>query len=191
VGAPAADSDHPGDSDHPDDPDDRGHPADPDSPDDPGVPDGADGSAGSRPVPRPGPDGVTRLRARPGRAWWPLGAAAVFALAALLAGDGVHALVAWVAAAGLAGFGLRELLAPVRLAVGPDGLTVPAGLTGRREVPWAAVERVRVDRRPRLGVRSEVLEIDTGDHLYLLGPGELGAPCQDVADLISHLRTGR
>ena len=65
---------------------------------------------------------------------------------------------------GLAGWALRDLIAPVRLAADADGVTVVTGFARRRRhLPWAQIERVRVDRRDRLGLRSEMLEIDAGD----------------------------
>ena len=71
------------------------------------------------------------------------------------------------------------------------GGEVPVRPGGHREVPWSAVERVRVDVRHRLGLRSELLEIDTGETLHLFGASELGADCADVAERLAALRTGR
>jgi hypothetical protein len=118
------------------------------------------------------------------------GAAAFGALAAV-ASDRVHTLVGVLLAVGLAGYGLRDLLVPVRLAAGPEGLTVATGYAGRRRLPWATVERIRVDRRARLGLRSNLLEVDAGEDLYLFSATDLGVPCEDAADRIRALRTGR
>jgi hypothetical protein len=65
------------------------------------------------------------------------------------------------------------------------------GFARTRHVPWADVERVRVDSRQRLGRRNEVLEVDTGEALYLFSPQELGADLDTVTSALVALRTGR
>jgi hypothetical protein len=119
------------------------------------------------------------------------GAAAVVfaAVAARYAGDAGRAGIATLAAVLLAAFALRDVLLPVRLAADSHGVTVVHGF-GRRDIPWAEVERVRVDARTRLGRRDEVLEVDTGESLYLFGAAELGADCDRVAATLVALRTG-
>lgn len=86
-----------------------------------------------------------------------------------------------VVASVLAGHALRDLVAPVRLRADRSGLTVVTGFSKRTSVPWSEVARVAVDERQRFGTRSRVLEIDTGDSLYLLGWSDLGAPVEEVA----------
>jgi hypothetical protein len=117
----------------------------------------------------------------------------VFAVAGVLfaRGDRIGLVLALVGTAALAAFTLRDLLAPVRLAAGAEGVRVVSGYCGRLDVPWADVERVRVDVRQRLGLRSELLEIDTGERLHLFGASELGAECAVVAEQLAALRTGR
>ena len=115
--------------------------------------------------------------------------ALAFALAALLfAADPIRVLVAGAAAALLAGYALRDLLAPVRLAADSGGVTVISGYAGHRHLSWAQVERVRLDRRSRLGMRSELLEIDAGDSLHLFGASDLNAPVAEVADALGRIR---
>ncbi|MEU7587933.1 PH domain-containing protein [Micromonospora sp. NPDC049230] len=110
------------------------------------------------------------------------GAVLLAALGLLFAdGDPVRLVVAVLAAAALAGWAVRDLVAPVRLAVDPAGLTVIHGFAGRRLLPWSAVEEIAVDRRPRLGLTSETLEIDAGDSLHLFGRYDLGATPEEVA----------
>jgi hypothetical protein len=117
------------------------------------------------------------------------GAVALLALALLLdEGDPVQWGLAVVAAAALAGWAVRDLVAPVRLAVDPEGVTVVRGFAGRHRLPWSAVERVAVDRRARLGLASEVLEIDAGESLHLFGRLDLGADPADVADALHEAR---
>jgi hypothetical protein len=118
-----------------------------------------------------------------------IGGTGLFLLAAVaFLGDPVGLTVALLAAAALAGFALRDVLAPVRLAADPAGVTVVTGFNGRRHLPWDKIERVRVDERTRLGVRSQLLEIDTGDTLHLFSGYELSASCEDVARQLESLR---
>ncbi|MEV7330100.1 PH domain-containing protein [Micromonospora sp. NPDC093244] len=117
------------------------------------------------------------------------GAVLLVALGLLFAdGDPVRVAVAALAAAAVAGWAVRDLVAPVRLAVAPDGLTVIRGFAGRRLLPWSAVEAIAVDRRPRFGLTSETLEIDAGDSLHLFGRYDLGANPEEVA---AELRAAR
>jgi hypothetical protein len=102
--------------------------------------------------------------------------------------DPVRLALAGVAALGLAGWALRDVVAPVRIAADRDGVTVIAGFAGRRRLPWNQIERVRVDRRPRLGLRTETLEIDTGETLHLFSSYDLGAPPAEVAAALEALR---
>ncbi|MFC8301628.1 PH domain-containing protein [Micromonospora orduensis] len=110
------------------------------------------------------------------------GAVLLVALGLLFAdGDPVRVAVAALAAATVAGWAVRDLVAPVRLAVDADGLTVIRGFAGRRLLPWSAVEAIAVDRRPRFGLTSETLEIDAGESLHLFGRYDLGANPEEVA----------
>ncbi|WBB73824.1 PH domain-containing protein [Micromonospora sp. WMMD1128] len=111
-----------------------------------------------------------------------LGALALAALGLLLAdGDPVRPALAGAVAVGLLAWALRDIIAPVRLAVDPDGLTVIRGYAGRRRLPWAEVESIRLDRRSRRGVTAETLEIDAGESLHLFGRRDLDAPLDEVA----------
>lgn len=115
----------------------------------------------------------------------------VFALLALLfASEPDRAGLALIAAALLSVLALRDILAPVRLAADGDGLVVVTGFARRRRIPWSEIERVRVDERKRLGLRTEMLEVDTGTTLHLFSTYELGARCDEVAAALRSLRTG-
>ncbi|WKU03332.1 PH domain-containing protein [Micromonospora sp. HUAS LYJ1] len=117
------------------------------------------------------------------------GAVGLVALGLLLAdGDPVRLTLAVAAAAGLATWAVRDLLAPVRLAVDAVGITVVRGYAGRRHLPWEAVEAVTVDRRTRFGLTGETLEIDAGETLHLLGRSDLGAPPAEVAEAVRAAR---
>ncbi|GAA2679673.1 hypothetical protein Apa02nite_025930 [Actinoplanes palleronii] len=119
-----------------------------------------------------------------------MGAVAVVVLAVAFApGDPIRWALAALISSGLALWALRDVLVPVRLAADPDGITVVTGFARRRRLPWSAVERVRVDRTVRRGLRSELLEIDAGDAIYLFGAHELGALPDDVATELSALQT--
>src|SRR5829696_72703 len=118
--------------------------------------------------------------------------AAMFVIAAvLLARDAAGLALGLLAAAVLGGFALRDVVAPVRLAADPNGVTVVTGFNGRRHIPWAEVQRVRVNVQRRLGRRLEFLEIDTGETLHLFSAAELGGDCDEVATALATLRTGR
>ncbi|MER7370511.1 PH domain-containing protein [Nonomuraea wenchangensis] len=81
----------------------------------------------------------------------------------------------------LGAMGLRDLLVPERLAADESGITVVHGFAGHQHVPWDEIQDVTVDVRRRWGLRSEMLEVDTGDHLHLFSPHELGASPTEVA----------
>jgi len=114
-----------------------------------------------------------------------VGGFAIFALAALAFHDDRSKLAfTAVAALVLAGYALRDIIAPVRLAADRETVTVVHGYAGRRRLEWDEIERVRLDQRRRLGTRSVALEIDTGDHLYLFSSYDLGT---DPADAVAAL----
>jgi len=115
-----------------------------------------------------------------------LGAVACAGLAVYwyLEGD-LRGLILAIPAAVLVGaMGLRDVLVPVRLTADESGITVVRGFAGRRHVPWEQVQDVTVDVRTRFGLRSEMLEIDTGDDLHIFSPHELGASPTEVAAVL-------
>ena len=120
-----------------------------------------------------------------------LAAAGFIAAAVFLARDSTGRVIAVLAAAALALSGLRDFVAPVRLAADPDGLTVVRHLATRRRIPWREIERVRVHEQRRLfGLRSAFLEIDTGSALHLISQSELGTSPHQVAAALRRYRTG-
>jgi hypothetical protein len=119
-----------------------------------------------------------------------MGAVAVVVLAAAFAGyDPIRWTLAVVVAVALAAWAVRDLVAPVRLAADEAGITVITGFARRRQVPWAQIERVRVDVSSRRGLRSELLELDAGDTVFLFSAHELGALPEEVATALADLRT--
>src|SRR3954451_2394726 len=120
-----------------------------------------------------------------------MGAVAIVVLTVAFAGnDPIRWAIALVVALALAGWALRDLLVPVRLAADASGVTVVAGFARRRHLPWSAVERVSVDRRTHRGLRSETLELDAGDAIYLFSTNDLGAFPEDVVATLADLRAG-
>lgn len=118
------------------------------------------------------------------------GGVAVIGLAALVGGnDPVRWFLAVACAIALLAWGARDLIAPVRLAADHAGVTVVVGYAGRRRLAWADIERVRMDRRERLGLRSNLLEVDAGDALYLFSANELGADPEAVLRTLLELRS--
>lgn len=114
-----------------------------------------------------------------------VGAAGVLALGFLLAeGDLLRPVLGVLAAALLAGWAARDLIAPVRLAVDVDGITVSTGWRGRRHLPWSAVKTIRADRRTGRGLTGPALEIDAGESLHLFSRLDLGADPAEVADAL-------
>ncbi|MCU7722171.1 PH domain-containing protein [Actinoplanes sp. KI2] len=119
-----------------------------------------------------------------------MGAVAIVVLTVAFAGnDPIRWAIALVVALALAGWALRDLVVPVRLAADASGVTVVAGFARRRHLPWSAVERVRVDRRTHRGLRSELLELDTGDAIYVFSAHDLGALPEDVVVALADLRS--
>jgi hypothetical protein len=102
--------------------------------------------------------------------------------------DPVQWFIAVVVAAALTGWAVRDLIAPVRLSADTSGVTMVVGFVRRRHVAWPQIERVRVDRRERMGLRNRLLEIDAGDSLHLFSLHELGADPEEVAESLNALR---
>jgi PH (Pleckstrin Homology) domain-containing protein len=115
--------------------------------------------------------------------------AAIFVLAAAIGfRDPAQLIVVGVAALLLVVLGLRDVIAPVRLAAGPEGVTVVTGFAGRRTIAWNAIDHIKVDARRGMLLRSQVLELDAGDQLYFFSVNELGMPCDAVADTLQAMR---
>lgn len=91
-----------------------------------------------------------------------------------------------LAAAGVALWAVRDLAVPVRLAADAGGVTVVTGLGRHVTLPWSAVSRVRVDTRRR----SRVLEIDTGERLFVVSRYEVDADVAEVADRLAAMKAG-
>lgn len=117
-------------------------------------------------------------------------AAALFAALAVVRG-GDLLLLAGVAALGFAVLAVRDLAAPVRLAADAERVTVVTGFASRLAIPWTEVERLQVDLRRRVFLRTEFLEIDTAEGLHLFSRYDLGAPPEEVLAELRLIRSGR
>ena len=136
-------------------------------------------------MPRP----ATRWRVAPLPTLLKFAAALLLAAIAALSGaERERLLLAGVAALALGAYGLRDVLAPVRLSADDEGVTVVSGYAGHRQIPWAEVERVGVGEHRSFGLRTELLEIDTGESLHLFSRYDLGAPCEEAAETLAGLR---
>lgn len=113
-------------------------------------------------------------------------AAVVGVVGVLMAAEPWQYGAAGAVVAGLVGWAARDLVEPTRLRADPAGVTVVTGFARRHRLAWSQVERVRVDRRRR----SRLLEVDTGEQLYLFSRYDLDADLDDVARQLELLRTG-
>jgi hypothetical protein len=112
------------------------------------------------------------------------GVAAALAAIALIFGAREQVPIGLAAAVGIAVYAARDVLARERLSADFDGLTVISGYAGHRRLDWSDVERMSIDSRLRFGARTEILELDTGDHIFLFSRFDLGVPPEDaLADL--------
>ena len=117
-----------------------------------------------------------------------LAAAVIVGLASAAADNQPQLVVGLLAAAGLASYGLRDVLARQRLGADADGVVAVRGYAGRRHLPWADIERVRVDARSRFGGRSELLEIDAGEEIFLFSRFDLGVDPDQAAQALAAVR---
>jgi hypothetical protein len=139
--------------------------------------------------PTPAPAGPVSWRVSPPLTWAKVVATLAFVGVAVVYHSNRMNLIVTLAGALLLGcYAARDLLAPVRLRADTEGVTVITGFRGRRHLPWHSIERVRVDEHSRLGLRSEMLEIDAGESLYLLSTYDLNAPVADVAETLTTFR---
>jgi hypothetical protein len=139
-----------------------------------------------RPV---GPAQPTQWRVDPKLPTLKGAAAVIVALVALfVTNDRVGLILGLLAAVGLCLWAARDALVPVRLAADTEGVTVVVGVARRRRLAWAQIDRVRVDRQQRYGLRTEYLELDAGEELHMLSAHDLGVPAEEAADVLARLR---
>ena len=63
-----------------------------------------------------------------------------------------------------------------------------SGYAGHSRFSWNDIDRIRLESRTRAGLRSEFLEIDTGETLHLLSTYDLNARPADVADALAKIQ---
>lgn len=156
----------------------------------PGDPSGSDrpGAQGSDRPGAPGPGGSVGFRVPIRVTVGKFGTAAVLLLAGLLFAEDASLGVALAAAVAVAAYGARDLAARERLRADADGVVVVRGFAGHRRLAWSEIERVRVDTRTRLGARSELLEVDAGDEIYLFSRFDLGVDVEDALVALHSVR---
>jgi hypothetical protein len=137
---------------------------------------------------------VTEVRFQADRRfmWVKFVVAVIFVATPLVAGSSVSGVViGLIVALGLAIYGLRDVLAPVRLAADADGVTVVSGFAGQRRLRWDGIAQVRLDERSRYGGRQALLEIDEGETLHFFSRYDLGMPPTEALDLVLEVRGAR
>lgn len=116
------------------------------------------------------------------------GAFAVAAIAAAFSGDSVAAVVAGAAALMLGLLAIRDRVARVRLSADAEGVTVTHGIAQRQRIAWGDIAAIRLEQRTRRGRSGRLLEIDTGETVYLLSGREMGAEPADVVRALDEIR---
>jgi hypothetical protein len=114
--------------------------------------------------------------------------AAVLALIALIVGVREQVPIGLAAAVGVALYAARDVLARERLAADAHGLTTISGYAGHRHLDWSDMERMSIDSRLRFGARTEILELDIGDHIFLFSRFDLGVPPDEALAALEALR---
>ncbi len=117
-----------------------------------------------------------------------LASAALLVALALLSVNGPQMVVGLVAAGAVGAYGLRDVIARVRLAADASGVVAVRGYAGHRRLAWSEIERVRVDTRSRFGARSELLELDAGAEIFLFSRYDLGAEPDAAAAALEAVR---
>jgi hypothetical protein len=114
--------------------------------------------------------------------------ATVLALIALILGVREQVPIGLAAAVGVALYAARDVLARERLAADADGLTTISGYAGHRHLDWSDLEHMSIDSRLRFGARTEILELDIGDHIFLFSRFDLGVPPEEALAALEAVR---
>ncbi len=102
-------------------------------------------------------------------------------------GDPAGRLLVGLAGVLLLVLGGYDTVVTPRLIASRAGLIVRTA-AGRTEIPWTAIDELRLDERSRLGLASRTIEIDAGSALVVLGRHSLGREPREVYDLVSAFR---
>lgn len=114
--------------------------------------------------------------------------ATLLALGTLVVGNESQTLVLLVAAAGVAVYAARDLLTGERLRADGEQVIAVRGYSSRRVLAWSEIERIRVYATSRFGTRSEMLEVDTGDEIFLFSRYDLGVDPEDALRALEAVR---
>jgi hypothetical protein len=106
-----------------------------------------------------------------------------FGIAVFLVADAPGRLLASVAALGLLGFAAVSWRCRPKLRITDEGLELQ-GLTRLTLLPRAAVDSVKVSEFRRLGRRTRLLEIESGDDLIVLNRWDLGTDPREVHEAL-------
>ena len=136
----------------------------------------------------PAPDGTVAFRVPTRVVAAKFGVAIVLALAALALASGPSLVIGLIAAALVAVYAVRDVLARERLRADPSGVVAVHGYAGRRHLPWKEIESVRVDARTRLGARTELLEIDADTEIFQFSRFDLGVEPDEALAAIDDVR---
>ncbi|QCH21797.1 PH domain-containing protein [Mycobacteroides salmoniphilum] len=110
-----------------------------------------------------------------------------FGIAVFLVADAPGRLLAAVAALGLLGFAAVSWRCRPKLRIVDEGLELQ-GLTRVTLLPRATVDSVKVTEFRRLGRRTRLLEIESGDDLIVLNRWDLGTDPRDVYEALRAAR---
>jgi hypothetical protein len=114
--------------------------------------------------------------------------AALLALGTLVVDNRSQSLILLVAAAGVAAYAGRDLLAGERLRADGEQVIAVRGYSSRRVLAWSEIERIRVYATSRFGTRSEMLEVDTGEEIFLFSRYDLGVDPEDALRALEAVR---
>ncbi|HEX6873913.1 MAG TPA: PH domain-containing protein [Micromonosporaceae bacterium] len=106
----------------------------------------------------------------------------------LFASGPTETAVGLFATAGTTVYALRDIIGRDRLRVTRDGVTVVRGYARRQEVAWSQIERFAVDQRLRAFARSEYLEIDAGNDIFMFSRYDLGVHPDVAAGALAAIR---
>jgi hypothetical protein len=121
-----------------------------------------------------------------GVGWLVTVAVAAAAVFSALSGDPAGSVLFGLATLAIGAFSAYATLIRPRLVADFTGIRVRT-MSGTVELSWAEA-RVRLRTTRRLGRDAVTLEVESDDHLLILGQLELGEDPRDVLDVLSALR---
>jgi hypothetical protein len=116
------------------------------------------------------------------------GVAVVLLLVALAVSNESQRIVLLIAAAAMGAYAGRDVFARERLRADGDQVVAVRGYSSRRVLAWSEIERIRVYGTNRLGARSEMLEVDTGDEIFLFSRFDIGVDPDEAVRALEAVR---